>query len=185
MDKVLENKLGIMCHIYDYLHGGYFASHNQLAFYDGNVFNYYINKDKNALLKKYDELKQQVPSFIVKSIEKSAGIRYFICDSCHDAQIKGVEYGSGNLIININTEGMLGCLNLIDTECKIIAKVSSKQSIDELLIDFNNFERMFWISNDIICDNNEIYFVLELQGFKGRIHENIHYKFKISDIIVK
>lgn len=183
-------KIGILAHVYDFIHGGHFASHHQLRFYDKNVYNYYIKDDKKTLTGLYNNLKEEVSADIVNKIEESAGVRYFLCDGCHDARVVNVvykekDYKSNHLIIELNTEGMLGCLNLKTNNCKIKLETSKKEEYQSIISDFNNSERLYWISSNIEFENNEMYFMLELQSFKGKNYENFNYKFKIFDVLIE
>ena len=188
--KNFEKQVYVLTHIYDFLNGGYFSSHNQLMFYDKKIYNLYLKNNKDKLNNLYNNLRKETPTTIVESVEKSAGIRYFLCDGCHDAQIKGIKHIEKDdltdcLIINLDTTGMLGCLNLKGTNCKIIVETTKEEENKIILDDFNKYQRIFWISNDIVFDNNYTYFELELEVLQGERYERLNYKFKIYNIFIE
>lgn len=188
--KEFEKQICILAHIYDFLSGGYFASHNQLMFYDKKIYNLYLKNNKDKLNNLYNNLRKEIPTNIVEVIEKSAGIRYFLCDGCHDAQIKGIKNIEKDgltdyLIINLDTAGMLGCLNLKDTNCKIIIETTKKEENKIIIDDFDKYQRVFWISNDVVFGNDCIYFELELEAFTSEQYERLNYKFKIYNIFIE
>lgn len=189
MDE-LEKKICILAHIYDFIHGGCFASHHQLRYYDDKIYDLYLNNDKTQLINLYNELKKEISLNIVKNIEKSAGIRYFLCDGCHDAKVENVSYKEKNykssyLIIDLNTENMLGCLSLKNNYCKIKLETYKKEECQSIINDFNNSEKLYWLSSSIQFENNEMYFIIELQSFKGKTNEILNYKFKIFNVLIE
>ena len=188
--KNFEKQMSVLTHIYDFINGGYFASHNQLMFYDKKVYSLYLKNKRDELNNIYNNLRKEIPTSIVERIEKSAGIRYFLCEDCHDAQIIGIkyiekDYKSDCLIVDINTSGMLGCLDLKGDNCKIIIETTKREENQIIIDDFNKYQRLYWISNDIVFDNNEIYLKLELEAFRDGQHERLNYKFKIHNILIE
>ncbi len=133
----------------------------------------------------YVSLKQDVPDNIISKIEQSAGIRYFICDDCHDAQIENVEFESDCLTLKLDTEGMLGCLNIEGNNCSIMLNTFNSSDVKKLLVDFKKFERVFWLHSEIEFENGDVFFILELQWFNKHDYKNLNYKFKISDIKIE
>ena len=89
----IDKKIGTLALIYEHLNGGYYSPCCELiSYYSQQAHQLVLNKNKAKLLDLYNELKKDVPNYIVSSIEKSAGIRYFCCDDCHDAFIKNASY---------------------------------------------------------------------------------------------
>lgn len=181
---MIEKNIGTLAHIYDFLNGGYYASHNQLQYYNKEAYDLYLSNDREQLLNLYNQIKINIPNNIVSAFERSPGIRYFYCDCCHDAKIKNVYIDNEYLFIKLETVGMLGCLN-IDNECTIKLKTNSINICQNLIDDFNIFKKMYWIDNIISFNAGGINFDLELQSFTDNTHENIKYNFIIDDIIVE
>lgn len=184
MKVLIDKNLAILIHVYDILNGGYYAAHHQLRFFDDVAYKLYLNDDKEGLKKLYENLKGSVPSWVLKLVEDSKGIRYFCCDGCHDAQIIDVEHQSDGVAIKIDTTGMLGCLDVKKTY-KIILKTETLESCEGLLYDFKSFERMYWLSTDITFEAGKTNFELGVQTFTKESHAETNYKFKVIDIVIE
>ena len=184
--KIFVNKeIGTLVHIYSFLNGGYFASNNQLFYYNEKAYQLYSNNKKDELLNIYNNLKIQIPNYVLSHIERSAGIRYFCCDGCHDAEIKFASYKNGVLSIELDLAGMLGCLNIKNNSCVVKIKTKSTEVADYLINDVEVFDNLIWLNNEISFDENNVYFDLEIQAFKNQTHENIKYQFIIEDISIE
>ena len=184
MQTVIDKNLGTLVLIYDFLNGGYFFSYHQLQFYNEKAYRLYLKNNKKALVKLYKQLCAYVPSSVLSSIENSPGIRYFCCDCCHDAKIQAVYIDGGYLTILLDTDGMLGCLN-VDKTCKIKLRTNSEKVIKKIIEDSKIFEKLFWLSSNIIFDDDVITFELELQTFIDSTCRNIKYEFIIDDIVIE
>lgn len=184
MKTIINNKIGTLIHIYDYLHGGYFVGHHQLQYYDKQAYQLYLNKDKQKLSNLYNTLRADVPNQIMSVIEKSAGIRYFCCDDCHDAKITNAYFEDNFFIIQLNTNGMLGCLN-VGKHCMVKIKTDTKSSCQKLMDDIKTFNCAYWLYSDISFDDDTINFELETQVFTDTSYNNIKYNFCITDIVVE
>lgn len=184
METINEKNIGTLIHIYDHLNDGYFSAHHQLQYYNEKAYNLYLNKDNDGLLSLYNELKNTIPDSILTIIENSPGIRYFCCDGCHDAKIKDAYIDEDYLSIILDSDGMLGCLN-VDKIFEVKIKTNSKTTCQELLDDIKIFKGMYWLYSDITFNNSVIDFELELQAFSDTSYINIKYKFIISDIVIK
>lgn len=180
----IKKKIGVLVHIYDYLNGGYFNGHHQLQYYDENAYQLYLKGDNQGLKEVYNTLKQDMPKFVVENVENLAGIRYFYCDGCHDARIKNVIYEGDFLFIDLDTTGMLGCLKVSDNR-EIKIKTESDKVCEKLINDFKLSQKAFWINNDIVFDESNMWFLLELEIYNKETYKNIEYKFKISDIVIE
>lgn len=181
MKVFIDKNIGTLVHIYDYLNGGYFSTHNQLQFFSEKAYQLYLGNDKNELLKLYNKLKDNVSAFILSTIENSPGIRYFCCDSCHDAKINDVYIDKDCVIIILDTSNMLGCLD-IEKTCIIKIKTDTNISCRELIDDVKTFKKVYWISSDIIFNLDTISFELEVQANTNKNYQNIKYEFIITDI---
>lgn len=184
MKTIIDKNLGALVHVYDYLNGGYFVAHHQLQYYDEKAYELYINDDKNNLIRLYNQLKANVPDSILSIIEKSAGIRYFCCDGCHDAKIKNAYMDDCYLVIVLDTDGMQGCLD-VDESCLIKIKTDTELSCQALINDIQIFKGLFWLSSDLFFNDNIINLELELQAFSDSSYENIKYEFVITDIEIE
>jgi len=183
MEIKVDKKIGTLIHIYDYLNGGYFSAHHQLKYYDEKAYQLYLSEDRVGLSKLYNELKLDIESKITNIIEKSAGIRYFCCDGCHDARIMDAYIDGDYFVIKLDTDGMLGCLD-VEKFCSIKINTKSNISIEDLIQDIDVFDRIFWLNSEIAFDNGVI-FRLEAQVFNGDNCQNIWYEFNIKDIIIE
>ena len=184
MKVLIDKKICTLIHIYDFLNGGYFVAHHQLRVFDDVAYNLYLNKDREGLQNLYENMKGGIPSWLLKFIEKSKGIRYFCCDGCHDAMVLGIEEQGDDLLVKFDTTGMLGCLDVGDT-FTIKIKAKNKNNFEELIYDFGIFERMYCLSADVSFEGGKAYFDLGLQVFKDKTHEDRVYTFEISDIEVE
>lgn len=184
MKVLIDKNLATLIHVYDILNGGYYAAHHQLRFFDDRAYTLYLNDDREGLRNLYYKLKNNVPDWILKFVENSKGIRYFCCDGCHDAKVVGVECFGDELIIKLDTSGMLGCLN-VDKFCTIKIKTSDTKPCDDFISDFEYFEQMYWLSTDITFEEGKVNFELGVQVFSGNHHEDLCYKFKILDIEIE
>lgn len=184
MKTIVDKNLGTLVHIYDYLNGGYFVAHHQLQYYNEQAYQLYLNKDKEKLLKLYNNLKSGIPNSIISIIENSPSIRYFCCDGCHDAKITNAYIENNYLVIELNTDGMLGCLN-VHKSCFVKIKSNTELSCHELINDVKLFKQMYWLYSDISFDDDIVNFALEVQVFIDTSYENIKYEFSITDIVVE
>jgi len=184
MERINEKNLGTLIHIYDHFNDGYFSAHHQLQYYNENAYKLYLKKDNEGLLSLYNELKNTIPESILSIIENSPGIRYFFCDGCHDAKIKDIYIDEDYLSILLDSDGMLGCLN-VDKFFVVKIKTNSKTTCQELLNDIKIFKGMYWLYSDLVFNNEIINFELELQAFSDTAYQNIKYEFAITDIVIE
>lgn len=192
MGSKRAEKIGVLVHIYDFLNGGYFAAHHQLRFYSQKVYALYLENNVAKLAEIYQKEKRGVPVEIVEIIEKSAGIRYFLCDDCHDARVENIELKtkdekSSLLTFHLNTDGMLGCLALRDEKCKVVLEVPKEDGVlDSFFADERiKCGRLYWIDSEIDFDDCDIYFTLALQVLNGNGYEDVKYRFKLKDILIE
>lgn len=179
----VDNIIGSLIHIYDYLNGGYFCAHHQLQYYNREAYKLCLDDNKKALIGMYDKLKDSVPSCVIEAIERSKGIRYFGCDGCHDAEVTNAYMLDDCLVLELDTIGMLGCLDIGD-KCCLKIKTNSTITCNEIIEDVRTFKKMYWINLDIFFNDNCIEFTLELQTLTNAQCNNIKYTFVIDDIVI-
>ena len=118
-------------------------------------------------------------------VENSSGIRYFLCDDCHDAQVINIWSEGDLLFLELETSGMIGCLNISGNKCVIKIKTFDSKECEKLIDDFFINDRAYWFSSNILLENDCVYCNLILQMFYKNNYENYNYKFNIEDICVE
>lgn len=186
MEIKVDNELATFIHLYDYLNGGYYASHNQLRFFDEQAYNYYKNDDKTKLLELYNKLRKNVPEQIYRTIEKSAGIRYFCCDGCHDARIVQADFEDNCLTLSLDVNGMLGCLKISrENNCTIKIYTTSLANSKYLVNDVKVNKKVFWVMESICFDDDKVILKLGVELYKNNGYEKVEYELVVDDITIE
>lgn len=183
MEYKANKEIQILAHIYDFLNGGYFSSAWQLEYIDKEIFLLCKKKDKTNLKIKYDLFKINYPKQVISQLEKSAGIRYFLCDGCHDAQITNICEFENGIKFCLNTNQMLGGItNKIDNGNVVITLYSKdKNQFKELLFSYIP-NKSYWLYDDIILLENNFKFSLEIDTCSNETMERFKATFLLDNI---
>lgn len=182
----VDKDLATFVHLHDYLNGGYYASHNQLSFFNEQAYEYYKDNNKEKIIELYDNLKVNVPKQIFEVIERSAGIRYFCCDGCHDARIVKASFEENCLTLTLDVIGMLGCLNISrESYCTIRIYTTSLANSKYLVNDVKIHKKVFWVMEAIYFEDDKVILELGVELYKYNGYEKIEYELVVDDIIIE
>ncbi len=178
MDKIDYKKVMTLAHLYDFLEDQIFHGFWQLEHINKKAFDLCKKINMQDILNLINELKKELPIFVVAHLEKSRELRYLCCDCFHDAQIINIQIHKNIFNIDLDMNGSYCGFKYKNDIVKI--KIETNDILNDAdFYQILNFKSnpLIWINSEIKFKDCQVNFDIELSNFDANKEKIVNHIF--------